>query len=239
MKIRNQMERLFPVVALRSRVTVAFAAALLLATVGVFGLTAGSADAASSATDTAGKTGGEAVSSGTDAAEPKNGTDEDSSVPVPSEALLAWSEKTDCKTCHTTENDSFSNEVCQASIHAAFELACVDCHVDDTLVDVHSSLAESAKLPKKLKKTEVPSAVCQSCHETKALAEKTEDCDVLTDSEGTVVNPHDLPDVKEHETIDCGSCHRLHSDKGVASTAQSVCLDCHHEDVYECGTCHS
>ena len=70
------------------------------------------------------------------------------------------------------------------------------------------------------------------------LAAKTEACAILTDANGTVVNPHALPENEDHTTIDCGSCHSMHSDDTIEDTAKKACKGCHHMDVYECNTCH-
>ena len=63
----------------------------------------------------------------------------------------------------------------------------------------------------------------------------------LTDDEGTVVNPHDVPANADHEGagISCSSCHKVHTAEGAAQTAPTVCKNCHHHGVYECGTCHT
>lgn len=160
-------------------------------------------------------------------------------APVASDELLAWAEKADCAVCHSVEGDSLEDKECAASLHGALDLTCVSCHMDDALIDVHEKASATAKVPKKLKKTAVAVEVCASCHDAEGLAEITADSEVLTDDEGTVVNPHDLPDVKDHAQIGCGDCHRLHASKSAASVADALCLSCHHEDVYECGTCHS
>ncbi len=56
---------------------------------------------------------------------------------------------------------------------------------------------------------------------------------------GTVVNPHALPEVEDHADITCGSCHQMHSDKPIDRTARATCNSCHHAGVFECGTCHA
>lgn len=160
-------------------------------------------------------------------------------APVASDELLAWAEKADCAVCHSVEGDSLEDEECAASLHGALDLECVSCHMDDVLIEAHEKASATAKVPKKLKKTTVAAEACMSCHDAEGLAEITADSEVLTDDEGTVVNPHDLPDVKDHAQIACGDCHRLHASKSAASVAYALCLSCHHEDVYECGTCHS
>lgn len=157
----------------------------------------------------------------------------------PSEELSAWYEENDCATCHTVESDSFEDEACVASKHASLELSCIACHADDTLIELHEDVTADSKLPKKLKETSVPSETCESCHDSEALAETTADSTVLTDDEGTVVNPHAIPAIDEHDDIECMSCHKMHSDKSVEKVAADKCTDCHHENVYECYTCHS
>ena len=59
-------------------------------------------------------------------------------------------------------------------------------------------------------KTAVDDAVCASCHNAADLAAKTTESAVLTDSEGTVVNPHDLPENEDHAATKCTSCHKMH-----------------------------
>lgn len=158
---------------------------------------------------------------------------------VPSEELLAWAESNACETCHSDEAASLDNDKCMVSLHSGLGLACVDCHADDALIDIHAKAKADAKMPKKLKKSEVPAAVCASCHNTADLSKATVDSAVLTDEEGTVVNPHAIPDVEEHANITCINCHKMHTDKSVEKAAVDTCTNCHHENVYECYTCHS
>ncbi len=82
--------------------------------------------------------------------------------------------------------------------------------------------------------------------EEEALPEKTQliaataDSEVLTDSEGTVVNPHDLPDSMNHNKIACVDCHKIHdTEADLAKTASKKCTSCHHQNIYECYTCHA
>ena len=104
-------------------------------------------------------------------------------------------------------------------------------HQDVTLQDTDGA--------KKLKKTSVGDDVCLSCHANDYTAEATADVTALVDSNGTTVNPHDLPATSKHEqNITCSSCHDMHSDSSVEETATSLCLSCHHKNVYECNTCH-
>ena len=58
----------------------------------------------------------------------------------------------------------------------------------------------------------------------------------LTDSNGTMVNPHEVMGLTEgHADIVCADCHAMHS---AGSTAAETCVSCHHAGVYECNTCH-
>ncbi len=128
----------------------------------------------------------------------------------------------------------------KVSAHQSFE--CVTCHDDQDAMDsVHEDVAEGDRIPKRLKKTEVDSEVCLTCHESyEVLAEDTEDCTALTDSKGTVVNPHEVVELNDRhgESLTCFSCHEAHSDDAVADSAARSCESCHHTNVYECYTCH-
>lgn len=71
-----------------------------------------------------------------------------------------------------------------------------------------------------------------------ALIAATAGCTVLTDEKGTKVNPHDLPPVEDHATVNCIDCHKGHSDDTLEDSATKACTLCHHENVFECYTCH-
>lgn len=157
----------------------------------------------------------------------------------PSDELLAWAGEMDCTSCHEVPAKSLDDETCAAPLHTALGLGCTDCHADDALIGIHGKMKPNAKVPTKLKKSDLSVETCASCHPSEALVEATTDSSALTDSEGTVVNPHDIPDVKEHKDISCQSCHKMHAESKPASLAPTLCQDCHHEDVYECYTCHS
>lgn len=153
-----------------------------------------------------------------------------------------WESDLDCLGCHTVEASSLEDDACLASSHAA--VACTTCHSDgEVLQERHDKPGK--RLPKRLKKTSVEPAVCLSCHGDKEgtaqpIAEATADSEVLTDKEGLTVNPHDLPANASHEKVACTDCHKMHDDEAdVEKQAQLACLGCHHENVYECGTCHA
>ncbi|MBR2834982.1 MAG: hypothetical protein IKE43_04640 [Coriobacteriales bacterium] len=120
-------------------------------------------------------------------------------------------------------------------------LTCISCHPDsDKLAEAHKSL-NSGKEAKRLKKTSVSSEICLACHNMEDLAKATADKELLKDRNGNVVNPHALPTNDDHSGIMCSNCHKAHQTNGksVAETAYTTCVGCHHEEVFECGTCHS
>lgn len=126
-----------------------------------------------------------------------------------------------------------------ASAHAALD--CAACHNDEeALAGVHDGVTADDRMPKRLRKAKIdPEQLCQPCHGTlEELAQKTAESTALVDSAGTVVNPHDLPDVEDHAKLDCLDCHSMHKDQSSADTAMNACNGCHHAGVFECGTCH-
>ena len=126
-----------------------------------------------------------------------------------------------------------------APMHAEmFKLDCATCHEDtEDLAKGHKKL-NSGKEASRLKKSQVAQGVCTPCHEQEKLAEATEGYQGLTDTDGTTVNPHALPEVESHAGIACTDCHQVHSGKTIDATAMTTCNSCHHAGVFECGTCH-
>jgi hypothetical protein len=146
---------------------------------------------------------------------------------------------TDCTVCHKTELASESNSSCYASQHASAGVACVQCHaVTDNLKSEHVSATAIAQMPTKLSTQDaVAEATCLGCHGSyEALAAKTTNVTVLTDETGTIVNPHAVPkSVSQHQGVTCTTCHSIHKASG---NPKDYCLSCHHEDVFQCYTCH-
>ena len=170
-----------------------------------------------------------------------------------------WTSDMDCAFCHVVEEASYhagdagvdaasqgkvpgdaeaAAPLC--ALHSAVAFECVDCHSDaDALTAVHQKSRNLGKDAKRLRKTEVDTAACASCHNSEDLAAATADLDVLTDAEGTTVNPHDLPQNDSHASVTCFSCHPAHvAEADTGKAAQKACLSCHHENVYTCNTCH-
>lgn len=152
---------------------------------------------------------------------------------------FSWSETSDCGMCHAKEQSSFEDATCAASQHEG--TACAVCHADaSTLASAHEGATAEKAAKAVLKSTAVDAATCESCHALDEVAAATADVEVLTDTNGTVVNPHALPESADHAEVTCTSCHQTHvSGATIEKKAQRVCASCHHADVYECYTCHS
>lgn len=150
-----------------------------------------------------------------------------------------WTYDLDCAACHEKESTSFDNDKCLALKHATLE--CMFCHSDEKgLVGSHGAIDAKTSAPSTLVKTKIDVEVtCQACHDPAKLVEATEASVVLTDDNGTVVNPHAIPDNAKHADTTCISCHKVHSTTALEKTAQRYCKGCHHAGVYECGTCHA
>jgi hypothetical protein len=152
-----------------------------------------------------------------------------------------WSEESNCESCHPVEVDSGADTATSHSVHVAQEDAtCGTCHInaDNTLALAHADYAYTES-PNKLIKTSIPNDTCLSCHILDELKIATLSSTVLTDEHGLVINPHDLPVTDSHErNIECSTCHTIHSSHSLEENAEKACIACHHEKVYECGTCH-
>lgn len=154
-------------------------------------------------------------------------------------AALEWSADSDCAMCHEAEGASMADAACEVS-QSHGGLTCVSCHTDTSALEsVHAEVdAADYKAPKKLSDTEVASEACEACHDAADLAQKTAALELLTDKNGKTVNPHDMPETEQHESITCSSCHDMHSESEPSTDAPAVCASCHHANVYECYTCH-
>ena len=157
---------------------------------------------------------------------------------TPSEEILEWAEGLDCESCHTVEADSIEAEDTAMATHAALDMACTDCHMNEILITRHEKVTAESRMPKILKRAKIDDAVCVSCHNPEDLKEATADFEGLVDENGTIVNPHDVPQIEDHADITCTTCHKMHSADAAVEKAIASCTSCHHADVFECGTCH-
>lgn len=153
---------------------------------------------------------------------------------------VEWTIQSECVVCHEAEHVSQEDLSYQMGATGQTQMECVECHNDSGgLEKAHTGLTladfEGAD---RLKNTVIPSEVCLACHQSDYTPEKTADT-MLVDKNGTDVNPHDLPQSESHDSITCASCHKMHSTDPIAETAQASCLGCHHQNVYECKTCHT
>lgn len=154
------------------------------------------------------------------------------------ETTLAWSLDSDCAVCHAAYGTDASGPL--AASHLTQGADCLSCHADTAgLQNAHAGLTADAPAPTELKQTEVTAEACTSCHNEAELAAATAAAPVLTDLNGTVVNPHALPANEGHVNIACANCHTMHdAEADLAVDAMGVCTGCHHAQVFECGTCH-
>ena len=163
----------------------------------------------------------------------------DTAQAAASDAPFSWSADADCGLCHATQSSSLTDSSCQVSANHA-NLQCVQCHTDENgLAAAHDGVTlADTKGAKKLSKTSVEQDACVSCHADAGAPEAAASSTAFTDDQGTTVNPHDLPQSASHDTLTCGSCHTMHDEKPLEETAAAACTQCHHQNVYECYTCH-
>ena len=156
------------------------------------------------------------------------------------EEEFQWSAEADCSVCHAAETSSLTDASCQVSASHG-DLSCTTCHVDNNgLQEAHTDVTFSdTDGASKLKETAVDKEVCLGCHESDYSSEATSEVTVLTDVNGTTVNPHALPSTTQHDAdFSYSNCHTMHDDKSVEDEAKAYCKSCHHKEVYECNTCH-
>lgn len=148
-----------------------------------------------------------------------------------------WSPEMDCTFCHTVEAASYTQDM-TASFHS--EQDCVVCHDDGALLsEAHAEITMNDNLPARLSiAAEISDELCESCHSLESRSQATMGSTILTDENGTIVNPHMLPDSHQDQKVSCTDCHVMHKINDIASSAQNTCVSCHHENVYQCGTCH-
>ncbi|MCL2889532.1 MAG: hypothetical protein FWE65_03810 [Eggerthellaceae bacterium] len=157
---------------------------------------------------------------------------------------MAWSETSDCGSCHIAQGKSMEDKNYGSYAHFDAGETCFSCHTNagSVLVKVHEKYS-TAKVPTQLVQTKnsVNEALCltSGCHAKADLKEKTKSSTVLTDHSGRRENPHDLPSHTDHNNmINCLSCHIMHKPLQLEVTAKYVCIGCHHDNEFECFTCH-
>ena len=160
----------------------------------------------------------------------------------PTAVSLVWNSSRNCTVCHVAQAESMTNGDLMTD-HA--DLICMDCHTDEEAIEqAHVNLTYASKPNQDgLRMSAVSENLCIDCHgDWVSLSEKTADVTVLTDYNGTTVNPHTITTLVnengEHDNTTCSSCHSMHTSTTVEEGAVYYCQSCHHENVYECGTCH-
>lgn len=147
---------------------------------------------------------------------------------------VQFSETSECGACHSAQQGSRDDASCLAGLHPQNE--CLDCHTySEQLEGAHEGVTTDSRTPRRLSATEVSDATCRACHDAEALVQATAASTECTDGNGLTVNPHDLPEAGDHDQVECWSCHGAHEAVEVVNDA---CVKCHHQNVYECYTCH-
>ena len=137
------------------------------------------------------------------------------------EMAFKWSEGSDCAMCHEGQSGA------HALGHEA--VACVECHSDAASLEAaHAKVTlDDTDGAKNLKSTKVEEAACLACHAADYTPEATADFTACIGSGSAVTNPHDLPQIVDHDGISCSSCHPEHSGLVAAETAPLECENCH------------
>lgn len=171
---------------------------------------------------------------------PKYIADENDSQDGAPAFAFEWSPSSDCSVCHTDETHTGNGTL--AEIHVDLETSCTDCHSDsDALTKLHQN-CDVANLPSGLTETAMNDLNCanEACHNMTAeeFISLTEESTALIDDEGLRVNPHEVQTLTAGHIdaeMTCADCHPAHKNRD----AIDYCLSCHHDGVFECGTCHA
>lgn len=175
------------------------------------------------------------------ACSPKEASDTSNSDAKTTSIDFAFAEDSDCAMCHTVESTSATDGSCLASQASHASTECVSCHTfNEDLEKAHAKVKAGETPRDELRRTKVEDDACLSCHDYEELAEKTASSTALVDANSLTVNPHEVYKTGlSHNDIACSNCHEMHKADTPKETAQATCLSCHHENVFECGTCHS
>ena len=110
----------------------------------------------------------------------------------------------DCTGCHTDAAADTENPKCLLSFHEA--AGCTSCHNNEAALEKKHAKMDT-KDPNKVRrlsaKNRVAAETCENCHKPEDLAKATEKSTALTDKNGMVVNPHDLPEGHFDEKVTC------------------------------------
>jgi hypothetical protein len=154
----------------------------------------------------------------------------------PISVTAAWSPTSECSECHADEAASATDAMLLVSQHTA--QACVDCHSDTAALTTAHENAKPGVVSKATTKM-ATKEFCLSCHgSAEQLAARTEGNTTLTDTDGTVVNPHAVSMNVAHDAEKIDNCYNCHSMHKASPDAIKVCFGCHHQSVFACYTCH-
>jgi hypothetical protein len=146
-----------------------------------------------------------------------------------------WAPTIDCLVCHDLAEPNTLG-----TLHQDLGSSCLSCHEVAELQPIHDEHGDSVRVPAKLRYSSVAQTAClaSGCHENREeLAARTGEVSI-SDKNGLAVNPHELPNSESHDSLSCAKCHVAHEESVTLAVAEDECFGCHHEKVFECGTCH-
>ncbi len=160
------------------------------------------------------------------------------------DSTFTYTSASDCLMCHSQESGALSLVNCEAIEASATQEGCVICHNDESgLVQGHEgvSMTDTDK-EARIFDSKITDDTCLNCHNQDEIIAATSGSTALTDANGLTVSPHTLMvehnEAGQHNATTCSSCHKMHADKPLESTAKDYCLSCHHQNEFECYTCH-
>ena len=178
------------------------------------------------------------------ACSPQTNTSGSNDPDTGAETEFSWTPDANCAMCHDNSVKTLAKLSCEAA-QGDPSSTCMTCHADAKEVEAahkEVTLADTEGDQKYLKASRVPMKTCLACHNLEELAVATAGNTALADDRGTIVNPHEVMTVTNingaHDEASCANCHKIHSDKDTIELASDYCLTCHHDNIYECNTCH-
>ncbi len=158
------------------------------------------------------------------------------SAEVVSRGAWEWSADGDCSPCHANAAEATAASRCEA--FSSVDRPCQPCHGDASALRAAHELPFARSESSGLRRTDMDDSACSGCHDAALLAAATFSQELLSDADGTLANPHALPETEGHASIGCADCHNPHSAVPIGESSKELCLSCHHQNVYECYTCH-
>lgn len=153
-----------------------------------------------------------------------------------------WYEGLDCTQCHTRQLEAEGDDSLLISKHSS--MTCVMCHDDsETLAKMHEGVEEGQRIPKTLKRTNVPDSACTVCHQSASTDEADDAAETADSAEDAATEQT----AESSETADNTVAGIPQIPTGITITdANGLEVDVHdipensdHEASVTCGSCHA